>query len=69
MVIFDQGDQPGDNEPVNYSFIVNLRAPNEDPLIESFCNESQDISSGNRNFDKQLRASCESKSVENDESG
>ena len=38
MVIFDQKDEQGDIEPVNYSFTVTLKAPKEDPVIKSFCN-------------------------------
>ena len=52
MIIFDQSNESGDIVPVKYDFTVILNAPKEDPIIESFCNQSQDLSSGNRNLDK-----------------
>ena len=64
MIIFDQNEDSGEIEPVKYEFIVTLKAPKEDPVVETFCNDSQNTSSGQDYFDKELQASCGIKSEE-----
>ena len=64
MIIFDQNEDSGEIEPVKYEFVVALKAPKEDPVVETFCKDSQNASSGQDYFDKELQASCETKSEE-----
>ena len=52
---------------MKYEFKLILKAPKEAPVIETFCNERSN--SGQDYLDKQLQASCETKSEETIKSG